>query len=82
MGRGQVQVFTLTLQDAQALNIIVASILIVYSYDAHVLYDLGFTYSYVSTFFTSWSNNNLVLLDQLFYVTTPIGESLLVNIHV
>ena len=53
--------------------------IILYSHDAHVLYDIGSTHSYVSISFTLRLNKDLVLLDQPFYVAIPVGESLLVK---
>ena len=54
-GRGQTRVFTLTQQDAQASNAVVAGTLSVCFVDAKVLLDLGATHSFVSPVFASKS---------------------------
>ena len=46
-GRGQARVFTLTQQDAQASNAIVAGTVSICFLDARVLLDLGATHSFV-----------------------------------
>ena len=53
VGRGQPRVYALTRQDAQASNVVVASILSVCSFDAHALIDPSSTHSYVLVYFAS-----------------------------
>ena len=77
--RGQARVFALTPHDAQASNAVVTGIAKVCSHDACVLYDPGSTHSYVSISFASRFGKDPKLLDQSFYVATPIGDSLLVK---
>ena len=48
---GQARVFTLTPQDAQTSNAMVAGILLVCSFEARVLFDSGASYSFISSFF-------------------------------
>ena len=50
-GRGQARVFTLTPQDAQASNVVVAGTLFVCSLDARVLFDPGVSYSFILPIF-------------------------------
>ena len=54
-------------------------IIIAYSHDVHVLYDLGSTHLYVFATFVLQLNKDLILLDWSFYVATLVGESLLVR---
>ena len=54
-GRGQARVFTLTQQDAQASNAVVAGTIPFYFLDARVLLDPGATHSFVSPVFASKS---------------------------
>ena len=54
MGRRQPRIYALTCQDAQLSNTMVTSTLPVCSFDAHVLFDLGSTNSYVSLYFAFW----------------------------
>ena len=46
-GRGLARVFTLTPQDVQASNVVVAGTLSVCSYEARVLFDPGASHSFV-----------------------------------
>ena len=55
-GRGHARVFTLTQQDAQASNPVVAGTLTVCFLDARVLLDPGATHSFVSLVFASKSS--------------------------
>ena len=52
-GRGQARVFTLTPQDAQASNGVVAGTLSVCSVEARVLFNPGAPHSFVSPIFAS-----------------------------
>ena len=52
-GRGQSRVFTLTQQDAQASNVVMAGTIPVCFLDARVLLDPGATHSFVSPVFAS-----------------------------
>ena len=45
-----------------------------------MLFDPGTTHSYVSPYFASHFNQQPVLLDHLFWVGTPMGESLMVQL--
>lgn len=72
------RVFTLTAQDAQASNVVVTGTLPVCSFDAHVLFDLGSTHSYVSMSFASRFFRDPTMLSQPFWLETPVGESLYV----
>ncbi|XP_070026057.1 uncharacterized protein [Nicotiana sylvestris] len=76
-GRGQARVFAFTRQDAQASNAVVTSILSVCSFDALALIDLGYTHSYVSSYFSLRLSRQPELLNDPFLVATPVGESLL-----
>ena len=57
----------------------VTGIIVICSHNACVLYDPGFTHSYLFASFALRLNKDLVLLNQSFYVATPVGESLLVK---
>nr|XP_009795248.1 PREDICTED: uncharacterized protein LOC104241971 [Nicotiana sylvestris] len=56
---------------------VVTCILSVYSFDALALIDLGSTHSYVSSYFALRFSRQPELLNDLFLVATPVGESLL-----
>ena len=63
-GRGQARVFTLTPQDAQASNAVVAGTLSVCSDEARVLFDPGASHSFVSPVFASrivWQSSRLLI---------------------
>ena len=53
VGRGQVRVFTLTPQDAQASNAVMAGTIPVCYCDARVLFDPGATHSFITSVFAS-----------------------------
>ncbi|XP_070040635.1 uncharacterized protein [Nicotiana tomentosiformis] len=76
-GRDQARVFAFTRQDAQASNTVVISILSVCSFDAFALIYPGSTHSYVSSYFALSFVRQPELLNDLFLVDTPVGESLL-----
>ncbi|WMV54710.1 hypothetical protein MTR67_048095 [Solanum verrucosum] len=78
-GRSQSRVFALTRQDVHASNAVVTGILSVCSFDAHALIDPGSTHSYVSSYFTLRFHRQLEMLNHLFLVSTPVGDSLLVE---
>ena len=69
----------MTLQDAQASNVVVISMAKVFSYDICALYDPSSTHSYVSISFASRFSRDPKLLDRSFCVAKPIGDSLLVK---
>ncbi|XP_009766081.1 uncharacterized protein [Nicotiana sylvestris] len=77
VGRGQARVFAFTRQDAQASNAMVTCILSVCSFDALALIDPGSIHSYVSSYFALRFSRQPELLNDLFLVATPVGESLL-----
>ena len=75
-GRGQARVFTLTQQDAQASNAVVAGTIPVCFLDARVLLDPGATHSFVSPVFASksgWQASRMVIP---LSVATPLSDSL------
>ena len=74
--RGQARVFTLTPQDAQASNAIVAGTLSVCSVEARVLFDPGASHSFVSPIFASriiWQPSRLLIPLSVF---TPLSDEL------
>jgi len=77
--RGQARVFTLTRQDAQASNAVVTGILPIDSQNAHVLFDSGATYFFISTFFATTLGRDPSPLGEFLIVATPMGHSLLAN---
>lgn len=80
LGHGAARVYAFTRQDAQASNVVVTGILSVCSRDAHVLFDLGSTHSYVSPIFSKHIYINLVGLEDLFLVSTPVGGTILMDV--
>ena len=50
------------------------------SMDGHVLFDLGSTYSYISPYFASRFSEPPTRLDSPFLVSTPMGQSLIVQV--
>ncbi|XP_073222410.1 uncharacterized protein [Cicer arietinum] len=83
-GRGQIpvvrdhaRVFALTRQDAQTSNAVVTGILYICSRDAHVLFDLGVTHSFVSSWFATRLGKCSSSLKEPLVVVTPVGENLL-----
>ena len=71
--------FTLTRQDAQASNAVVTGILPIDSQNAHVLFDSGATYFFISTFFATTLGRDPSPLGEFLIVATPMGHSLLAN---
>lgn len=69
----------MTQQDTQASNVVVSGIITICSCEACVLFDSGSTHSYVSPHFAKHFISSLDKLDEAFLVTTPMGESLLVE---
>ena len=57
-----------------------ASILQVYSIDAYVLFDSGFTHLHISPYFASQFSEPPTRLDSLFWFGTPMGQLLLVQV--
>ena len=70
----------MTRQDAQASNAVVAGTLHVCSFKAYVLFDPGSTQSYVSPYFASCFGKQPVMLNHPFWVSTPMGEPLNVQL--
>ncbi|XP_070051237.1 uncharacterized protein [Nicotiana tomentosiformis] len=77
IGRGQARVFAFTIQDAQALNVVVTCILFICTFDALALIDPGSIHSYVSSYFALRFSSQPEKLNDPFLVATPVGESLL-----
>lgn len=67
----------MTRQDAQASNAVVTGTLSVCSQDAHVLFDPGATYSFVSLYFAPRLGKSSSFLDETLVVTTPVGNNVL-----
>ena len=68
--------FTLTPQDAQASNAVVAGTLLVYYLDARILFDPGASHSFVSPVFASrmeWQPSKLLIP---LSVVTPLSDEL------
>ena len=68
--------FTLTLQDAQASNTVVAGIFLVCSYEARVLFDFGASHSFILPVFASrmeWQPSKLLFS---LSVVTPFSDEL------
>ena len=75
-GRGQARVFTLTQQDVQASNAVMAGTISIRFLDARVLLDPGATNSFVSPVFASksgWQTSRMVIP---LFVVTPLSDSL------
>ena len=75
-GRGQARVFTLTQQDAQVSNTVVAGTISVCFLDARVLLGPGAIHSFVSLVFASklgWQASRMVIP---LSVATPLSDSL------
>ena len=70
----------MTRQDAQVLNDVVVGTLHVCSFEAYVLFDPGSTHSYVSPYFASRFGKQPSMLNHLFWVSTPMGEPLNVQL--
>ena len=68
--------FTLTQQEAQASNVVVAGTLPVCSFDAKVLFDPGATHSFVSPVFALKSGWNASRMAIPLSVATPLRDSL------
>ena len=65
--------------EAQTSDAFITSNLLVCDCMASVLFDPGSTFSYVSSSFATGLDLNCDLLDMLIRVSTPVGESLIVN---
>ena len=75
-GRGQASVFTLTPQDAQASNAVVADTLSICSCEARILFDPGASHSFVSPIFASrmaWQASRMLFP---LFVVTPLSDEL------
>lgn len=57
----------------------ITSTLSICSHDARVLYDPGFTHSYVLPYFAKYLGKDPKRLSDPFLVATPLGESLVVE---
>ncbi|XP_070050965.1 uncharacterized protein [Nicotiana tomentosiformis] len=65
--------------DVEALDAVITCIISVSGSDASVLFDPGSTYSYVSSLFAYFLGVSRESLDTLVYVSTPVGDSVLVD---
>ena len=72
--------YSLTTQDAQATDTMVAGILALFSAHAIVLFDPGSTHSFVSCAFAKNHDKSLELLDSELLVSTPISDTLMTNL--
>ncbi|XP_058006480.1 uncharacterized protein LOC131181634 [Hevea brasiliensis] len=79
-GRVQVQVFTLTHQDDQASNAVVAGILSVYSFEARVLIDSSVMHSFTSPIFTLRLGRNPTALECPLSIATSFSDNIDVDI--
>ena len=75
-GRSQARVFTLTQQDVQASNAVVAGILPICFFDVRVLLDPGATHSFMSPVFASKSGWQALRMATPLSVATPLSDSL------
>ena len=73
-GRGQARVFTLTPQDAQASNAVVAGTIPVCCCDARVLFDPGVTHSFITSVFTSKVTCQPSRMLYYLSMATPLSE--------
>ncbi|XP_070056947.1 uncharacterized protein [Nicotiana tomentosiformis] len=62
-----------------ASDAVIIGIVLVCHTDASVLFDLGSTYSYVSSYFASYLDMSSNSLDTPIYVSSPIGDSLVAD---
>ena len=72
--------FTLTPQDAQASNAVVAGIIPVYCCDARVLFDSGATHSFITSVFASKVACQPSRMLYSLSVVTPLSEELETNV--
>ena len=79
-GRGQARVFTLTPQDAQASNAVVAGTISVYCCNARVLFDPGATHSFITSVFASKVACQPSRMLYSLSVETPLSEELESNV--
>ena len=79
-GRGQARVFTLTPQDAQASNAVVAGTIPVCCCDARVLFDPGATHSFITSVFASKVACQPSRMLYSLSVATPLSEELETNV--
>ena len=78
-GRRQSWLYALTHQDAQASNVVIAGTFRVNSFETYVLFDLGSTHSYVSSFFAPHFDELPLLLNPPFWISTPTEGTLLIQ---
>ncbi|XP_070034688.1 uncharacterized protein [Nicotiana tomentosiformis] len=64
---------------AESSDTVITDIIPVYHRDASVLFDPGFTYSYVSPYFASYLDISRDSLSGLIYVSTPVGDMIVVD---
>ena len=79
-GRGQARVFTLTPQDAQVSNAVVAGTIPVCYCDARVLFDPGATHSFIFLMFASKVACQPFRILYPLSVATPLSEELETNV--
>ncbi|XP_070003385.1 uncharacterized protein [Nicotiana sylvestris] len=65
--------------DTVASNVVIIGIISICGRDASVLFDPGSTYSYVSSLFTHFLGVPRESLGTLVYVSTPVGDSVIVD---
>ncbi|XWS51962.1 hypothetical protein CRYUN_Cryun11dG0026700 [Craigia yunnanensis] len=75
VGISQSRVFALTTQDAQTSNTVVSGILPICSINAHVLFDIGSTHSFIFPLFASCLGKDHSCLEQSLMVSTPLKEA-------
>ncbi|XP_070039281.1 uncharacterized protein [Nicotiana tomentosiformis] len=62
-----------------ALDSIITRMVLVFHRDASILFDPGYTYSYVSFYFVPYLDISHDSLSSLVYVSTPVGDSIIVD---
>ncbi|XP_070020236.1 uncharacterized protein [Nicotiana sylvestris] len=79
-GGGQARYYALPARTkAVAFKSVIIGIVPICQRDASALFDLGSTYSYMSFYFTPHLGVSQDSLSSLVYVSTPVGDSLVVN---
>ncbi|XP_075075305.1 uncharacterized protein LOC142162686 [Nicotiana tabacum] len=79
-GGGQARYYALPARtEAVASNSVITGIILVCHRDASVLFDLGSTYSYVSSYFAPYLGVSRNSLSSPIYVSTHVGDSLVVD---
>ncbi|XP_070040805.1 uncharacterized protein [Nicotiana tomentosiformis] len=69
----------LRMTEAFASDAVVTSMVSIFHRDASVLFDLGSTYSYVSSYFAPYLDIIRDSLSSLIYVSKPVGDSIFVE---